>query len=123
MSQKKTEKQTKSQESNEQTPKFAVVDLKGTQLKVSEGQKYEVNFLEGEKGQEITIDTVLLYANDGEVVVGKPYIDNAKVKFEIDSQKKGDKVEGMVYKPKKGYRRKRGHRALETRLLVKEISI
>ena len=118
---KKTQK--KEGDSSQDSTKCAVIDIKGSQLKVYEGKKYEVDFLEGEKGEEVSVDTVLLYFNGEEIVVGKPYIDKAKVKFEIDSQKKGDKVNGFIYKSKTGYRKRFGHRALVTRLLVKEISI
>ncbi len=106
-----------------QNNKFAVVQVKGSQLKVYEDKKYEVDFMEGEKGDEVVLDKVLLYSNDGDVKIGKPYLDKAKVKAVIASQKKGEKIDGLLFKAKSRYRKRYGHRALITNLLIKEIIV
>ncbi len=109
-----TDKQTNSE-------KFAVVEVKGTQLKVFEGKKYEVDFMEGEKGSDVVLDKVLLFSDGKKTSIGKPYLEKVKVHSIIDSQKKGEKIDGLIYKAKARYRKRYGHRALVTRLLIKEI--
>ncbi|NLZ24474.1 50S ribosomal protein L21 [Candidatus Dojkabacteria bacterium] len=105
--------------SNEQ--KFAVIQLSGSQIKVYEGKEYEVNKLKGNKGDTIEIEEVLLIVNGEDIRIGEPYLKDSKVLLEITSQKKDKKVNVVKYKAKSRYRRTYGHRALITRVLVKEI--
>lgn len=106
---------------NEKKEKFAVIKIGGTQLKVVEGAEYEVNRLDGNKGDKIEISEVLLFADGQNVKVGTPYIDGSKVTLEITSQKKDKKVDVFKYKAKSRYRKSLGHRSLITKVLVKEI--
>ncbi len=105
----------------EKREKFAVIKLGGTQLKVVEGNEYEVNRIDGEKGDKVEISEVLLLAEGNSVKIGKPYIEGGKVVLEITSQKKDKKVDVFKYKAKSRYRKSIGHRSLITRVLVKEI--
>jgi large subunit ribosomal protein L21 len=102
--------------------KFAVIELAGTQLKVREGEEYEVKKLSGNKGDKIELENVLMVVEDEDVKIGEPYVDGAKVTLEITSQKKGEKVRVFKYKAKSRYRRTYGHRPAITRVLVKKIS-
>jgi large subunit ribosomal protein L21 len=114
---KKTKEKT--EKKNE---KFAVIKLAGSQLKVFEGKEYEVNKLSGKKGDKIEIEDVLLIHDGKETKIGEPTIKDAKVTLEITSQKKGKKIDGLVYKAKSRYRKRYGFRPLITRVLVKKIS-
>jgi large subunit ribosomal protein L21 len=106
----------------ENNDKFAVIELAGTQLKVREGKMYEVKKLSGNKGDKLEIENVLMIVNGDDRKIGEPYVKDAKVTLEIDSQKKGEKVKVFKYKAKSRYRRKYGHRPSITRVLVKKIS-
>ncbi len=106
---------------NEKKEKFAVIKLGGAQLKVVEGKEYEVNKLDGKKGDKIEISEVLLLANGDEVKIGTPYVEGSKVTLEITSQKKDKKVDVFKYKAKSRYRKSAGHRSLITKVLVKKI--
>jgi len=106
---------------NEKKEKFAVIKLGGTQLKVVEGKEYEVNKLDGKKGDKIEISEVLLLVNGDDVKIGTPYVEGSKVTLEITSQKKDKKVDVFKYKAKSRYRRSAGHRSLITKVLVKKI--
>lgn len=101
--------------------KFAVIKIAGTQLKVYEGNEYEVNKLDGNKGDKLEIKDVLLFSDGKDVKIGDPLVKDSKVVLEITSQKKDKKVEVFKYKAKSRYRRSMGHRALITSVLVKEI--
>ncbi|HNR28877.1 MAG TPA: 50S ribosomal protein L21 [Candidatus Dojkabacteria bacterium] len=106
---------------NEKKEKFAVIKLGGAQLKVVEGKEYEVNKLDGKKGDKIEISEVLLLANGDDVKIGTPYVEGSKVTLEITSQKKDKKVDVFKYKAKSRYRKSAGHRSLITKVLVKKI--
>jgi len=101
--------------------KFAVIKISGTQLKVYEGDEYEVNKLEGNKGDKIEVSDVLLISDGKDTKIGTPTVEGSKVVLEIISQKKDKKVEVFKYKSKSRYRRSMGFRALITKVLVKEI--
>jgi large subunit ribosomal protein L21 len=69
------------------------------------------------------LNRVLLANNDGEILIGKPYLDSVKVKGKILEHLRGRKT--IVYKmrPKKKTRKKQGHRQDLTRVLIEEIKI
>ncbi len=106
-----------------ENPKFAIIEISGSQLQVFEGKKYEVDYMEGEKGDSIEMDKVLLVEDGKNTHIGKPYVEKAKVKAKIDSQKKGEKIRGLIFKAKSRYRKNYGHRAKVTRLLIEKISV
>lgn len=118
----KTTKETAKKATTPKEEKFAVIKLSGTQLKVFEGKEYEVNKLAGEKGEKIEVKDVLLVHDGKDTKIGKPLVEDAKVTLEITSQKKGKKIEGLVYKAKSRYRKRYGFRPEITRVLVKKIS-
>lgn len=118
---KKETKKTK-EKTEKENKKFAVIKLAGSQLKVFEGKEYEVNKLSGKKGDKIEIEDVLLIHDGKETKIGEPTIEDAKVTLEITSQKKGKKIDGLIYKAKSRYRKRYGFRPLITRVLVKKIS-
>jgi large subunit ribosomal protein L21 len=63
-----------------------------------------------------------MVSRNGDIQIGTPRIDGAKVTGEIVSQTKGPKITVFKMKRRKGYRRKRGHRQHVTILKIKEIS-
>lgn len=102
--------------------KYAVISIAGTQLKVFEGLEYEVNKLEGVKGDKISVSEVLLIVDGEDVKVGDPFIKDSIVELEITSQKKDKKIDVFKFKSKSRYRRSSGHRSLITRVAVKNIA-
>jgi large subunit ribosomal protein L21 len=102
--------------------KFAIIKISGVQLKVFEGMKYEINKISGNKGDKIEISDVLLVFDGKETKIGTPLVEGAKVTLEIASQKKGKKIDGLIYKAKARYRKRYGFRANLTDVVVKKIS-
>lgn len=100
---------------------FAVIGISGIQLKVQEGERYEINKIEGVKGDKVEVKEVLMVSDGENIKVGKPYLDDVKVVLEVDTQMRGEKGEGFKYKAKARYRRKYGYRAELTRVIVKKI--
>ena len=103
---------------------YAIVEVKGQQFKVEEGKYLYVHHLcdELKEGDAVTFDKVLLIEADGDVKVGVPAVEGAKVNAEVLLPLvKGDKVIVFKKKRRKGYRRKNGHRQQFSKVLVKSI--
>ena len=101
---------------------YAIVEMQGLQYKVEAGKKLFVNRMAAEKGAEVTFEKVLLVENDGDVKVGTPVVEGAKVVCEVlDNECRVEKVLVFNKKRLKGYRKLNGHRQDLTNLVVKEI--
>jgi large subunit ribosomal protein L21 len=99
---------------------YAVVEFKGKQYRADVGAILKVDRFEAEKGATVSLDKVLLVSGDS-IKVGSPYVAGAAVKTTVQEEIKGDKVVVFKYKPKKDYRRTRGHRQRYTLLKVEDI--
>lgn len=100
---------------------YAIVDIVGQQFKVQENQSLYIHRIEGNKGDVVEFDKVLLRENNGKVEVGSPVIEGAKVTASIVEHLKGDKVIVFKKKKHKGYRVKRGHGQYLTKILITNI--
>ncbi len=101
---------------------YAVIKTGGKQYRVSEGDFLSIELLETEAGATITFNEVLLVAKDGDIRVGKPFLENAKVIGEVIDLGKGPKITIFKHKRRKGFRKKTGHRQPVVNLKIKEIS-
>jgi large subunit ribosomal protein L21 len=99
---------------------YAVVEINGKQYRAEQGAVLKVDRIEAEKGASLSMDKVLLVSGDT-VTVGSPYVKGAAVKAVVQDEVKGDKVVVFKYKPKKDYRRTKGHRQRYTLLKIEEI--
>jgi len=102
---------------------YAVIKTGGKQHRVSEGELLTVEKLDGGKGDSVVFDDVLMVAKEGEIRVGTPVVEGAKVVGEIVAQMKGPKIYVFKRKRRKGFHKKTGHRQELTRMRIKEISI
>ncbi len=100
---------------------YAIVDIAGQQFKVEKDKKIYVHRLEGEEGEQVSFDRVLLIDNDGKVKVGNPVVKNAQVTAKIISHMKGDKVLVFKKKKRKGYQKLNGHRQYMTQIQIEDI--
>lgn len=102
---------------------YAIVEINGQQFKVEEGKKLFVNHINGaEGGQTVEFENVLLVDNDGDVKVGVPTVEGAKVVCEVVSPLvKGEKVLVFHKKRRKGHRKLNGHRQQFTEVTIKNV--
>lgn len=100
---------------------FAVIKTGGKQYRIKEGDILSVEKLEAEKGQLVYFDQVLLLEDGQQVQVGTPYLEKARVAAEVLDDYKDEKVIVFKKKRRKGYRRKKGHRQLLTRVRISGI--
>ena len=101
---------------------YAVVETGGRQFRVQVGDVFRVERLEGDVGQEVVLDRVLMVGGENSIKWGTPLVSGADVKAEILSQGRADKILVFKYKSKKNYRRMRGHRQYYTEIRIKEIN-
>lgn len=100
---------------------FAVVRTGGKQYKVASGDVIFVEKLEGEKGETLTLDDVLMVGDAGKITVGTPVVKGASVTAEILGQDRAQKIIVFKKQRRKNHRRKNGHRQRITVLKVKDI--
>jgi large subunit ribosomal protein L21 len=103
--------------------KYAIVEVSGRQFWIEKGKFYDLNRIPTEIGKEITLNRVLLVNNEGNILIGKPYLESVKIKGKILEHLRDTKK--IVYKmrPKKKTRKKQGHRQDLTRVLIEDINI
>ncbi|MBO7315988.1 MAG: 50S ribosomal protein L21 [Paludibacteraceae bacterium] len=101
---------------------YAIVEVLGQQFKVEEGKKVFVHRMQNaEIGSKIELEKVLLIDNDGNVTVGVPTVEGAKVEAEVLAHVRGEKVLVFHKKRRKGYRKLNGHRQNFTQLKINKI--
>jgi len=101
---------------------YAIVTIAGQQFKVQKDQKIFVHRLEGNEGDKLEFDRVLLVDNNGQVKVGTPVVNGAKVSATVLKHLKGDKVLVFKKKRRKGYQKCNGHRQYFSQIQINEIN-
>jgi large subunit ribosomal protein L21 len=103
---------------------YAIIQSRGRQVKVTPGGVVMVDGTVGEPGAELTLDEVLLVEKDGgEVLAGAPFVANARIVGVVEGEARGPKIRVFKKKRRKGMRRTKGHRAVFTRVRIKDIII
>ena len=100
---------------------YAIIATGGKQYRVSEGDVIFVEKLSGEVDDALVFTDVLTVVQDGDVKIGAPFIDGAKVTGKVLKQDKNKKIIIYKYKSKANYRRKTGHRQPYTKVSIEKI--
>jgi large subunit ribosomal protein L21 len=99
------------------TMSYAIIKTGGKQYRVSEGQHLLVERLPGDVGSTLELQPLLL-AGDGSAVFDGDGLANAVVRAEIVAHERGPKLRVFKFKPKRGYKRRTGHRQELTRIRI-----
>ena len=99
----------------------AVVELGGKQYLVEPGTIFLTEKLPSEKGDTYSTDRVLMLLDGDDVIIGKPYVEKAKVVFSVLDQTKRRKVIVQKFRSKKGFLKTKGHRQPATQVQVELI--
>lgn len=100
---------------------YAIIKTGGKQYRVQEGDNIFVEKLASDVDSEVVFDQVLAVVNDGDVKVGSPVVEGAKVTAKVLEQVKEKKVLVFKYKAKSDYRRRQGHRQPYTKVVIEKI--
>lgn len=99
---------------------YAVLKHKGKQYKIKEGETVLLDKIDANPGDKLELGEVVLLRND-ELILDKEKLSEAKIQATLLEEFKDKKVIAFKYKPKKGYRRKKGHRQLFSRVRIDKI--
>lgn len=99
----------------------AVIRTGGKQYRVKSGDIFEVEKIDGNVGDLLSLTDVLLVSDGDNVKIGQPIVDGATVTAKITGQHRGEKIMVFRYRPKKRIRVRRGHRQYLTRLEIQSI--
>lgn len=99
---------------------YAVIEIKGKQYRVEEGDRLALPRFKAEDGAKVEPDRVLLVGGK-KLKVGTPVVKGAAVKLVVEGQTRGPKIRGFKYRPKSGWKRSWGHRDEQTVVRVEKI--
>ena len=97
---------------------YAVIETGGKQYRVAEGDTLYVEKLDGDVGDTVSFDRVLLVADGENVNIGRPVVSGAEVTGEIVGHGRDKKVIVFKFKRRKDYRRRNGHRQAFTAVRI-----
>lgn len=100
---------------------YAIVETGGKQYQVEEGRYLDVELLNAEQDAKVVFDKVVMVVNGKKSKVGQPYVSGASVEGSVMKHDKAKKIIVFKQRPKKGYRKKQGHRQEFTRVMISKI--
>lgn len=100
---------------------YAIIQTGGKQYRVAQGDVINIEKLDAAAEETVSFDQVLTIVNDGDVKVGAPLVDGAKVTGTVLAQGKAKKILVFKYKSKANYRRRQGHRQPFTKVRIDSI--
>ncbi|MFZ3020119.1 MAG: 50S ribosomal protein L21 [Minisyncoccia bacterium] len=100
---------------------FAVIETGGKQYIVRKGDVLKIEKLEGESGEKVSFDKVLLHSEGDKTTIGTPYIAGKKVEGELIAQGRAKKILVVKFKQKSRYMKRNGHRQPFTEIEIKSI--
>jgi len=95
---------------------YAVIRTGGKQYRVEVGNKLKVEKLNANVGDTVEFDALMVRDEQGNI-----HVDKGKVVAEVKAHGLGKKLIVFKYRPKKNYRRWKGHRQPYTEIEIKEI--
>ena len=101
----------------------AIIETGGKQYRVKEGDVVFIEKLPGAADEKIQFDRVLAVVDDDDVKIGTPFVKGAAVEASVIKNGKSKKIIVFKMHPKKGYRRKQGHRQPYTKVQIEKISV
>jgi large subunit ribosomal protein L21 len=99
---------------------YAIVRAGGKQYRVEQGDFLLVDRMRAEVGDKVTLEP-LLFADGDRTLIDADELGKVKVEATVTGHERGKKVRVLKFKPKKGYKRRQGHRSELTRLEIGEI--
>ncbi len=102
---------------------YAIVEIAGKQYRVEKDTTINVDKLEKNANDDLVIDKILMVANGDTILVGQPYVKNAKVTAKVLGDIKGEKVRGIKFLKRKRHERTIGHRQNYSQIIISELSV
>lgn len=100
---------------------YAVIETGGKQYQVKEGDVVFIEKLAVEADETVTFDKIVAVGTDEGIRIGTPYVDGASVEAKVLKNGKAKKITVFTYKPKKGEKKKQGHRQPYTQVRIEAV--
>ena len=101
---------------------YAIVRTGGKQYRVEQGQSLLVERLSANEGDKVALEP-LMYADGDKSVLSGPDLEKVKVEATVTGHERGKKIHVLKFKPKRGYKRRYGHRQDLTRIEIGDIKV
>ena len=101
---------------------YAIVRVGGKQYRVEKGDSIVVDRMRADEGDRVDLEP-LLYADGDKSVLDPRELGKVKVQATVTAHERGKKIHGLKFKPKRGYKRRYGHRQDLTRLEIADIKV
>lgn len=101
---------------------YAIIETGGKQYQVNEGDTLFIEKLDVAADEVITFDKIIAVNNESGLTLGAPYVEGATVTAKTIKNGKSKKITVFTYKPKKGEKRKQGHRQPYTKVEIQKIN-
>src|SRR5215212_3473722 len=101
---------------------YAIVRVGGKQYRVEEGQSILVDRMKADEGDKVDLQP-LLFADGDKSVLDSGELGRVKIQAVVTGHERGKKIHGLKFKPKRGYKRRYGHRADLTRIEIADIKV
>jgi large subunit ribosomal protein L21 len=101
---------------------YAIVKVGGKQYRVEKGDSIVVDRMPAGEGDKVALQA-LLYADGDKSVLSGPGLEKVKVEATVTGHERGEKIHVLKFKPKRGYKRRSGHRSDLTRLVIGDIKV
>ena len=102
---------------------YAVVEAGGRQVELRTGRFVEIDMVAAESDQEFVFDKVLMIVDGANSVLGTPFVADAKITGRVINHTRDKKLIVYKYRPKKGTRKRTGHRQHHTRVFISKIEL
>ncbi len=102
---------------------YAIIETGGKQYRVEPNEVLQVEKLAAAPGDMVEFDKVALVQDEGNITLGAPWVEGAKVTCKVLSQGRDRKIVVFTYKRRKQYKRKMGHRQSYTQVKVEKIGV
>ena len=89
---------------------YAVIQAGGHQYRVQEGDTIPIDKIDGQVGEKVIFDKILLMKNENGMQVGQPFLSNIQIEATIKEQKRDKKIIVFKYKRRKNHKKMRGHK-------------
>lgn len=102
---------------------YAIVKVGGKQYRVERGDSLLVDRMAEEEGAKVVLEPLLLKDDGDKLVFAGDDLAKVKVEAVVKGHERGEKIHVLKFKPKRGYKRRMGHRSDLTRLEIGEIKL
>ena len=97
---------------------YVIADINGIQTRLEPEAVVDVPRLDGEPGQKLSFDRILMLSDGDRVAVGQPFVKGASLTAEVVEHLRGPKLRIFKFKRRNDYKKRRGHRDELTRIRV-----